>query len=145
MIAIGFGFDFFDELILLAGEFAGFGAHLAHVFGELVGIFATHLIAQLLELAFSASSGSERLRWGSLLGGFRRALHILPRSIQLLAFLLHARLVLRLVHALAQFIDIREHLLFFFLQSFELAADFFALLFRAGFLQSGLQFAQAII
>src|SRR5439155_25801215 len=113
------GLHFFQKVLLLRREFAGLGAHITKVIGKLAGVLLSHLIAELLQLPLSASSRSERLGVRALVGGFGGALHVFTCLLQLAAFVGHAGLVFRAIHALAQLVHISEHLLFFFLKTFQ--------------------------
>ena len=61
----------------------------------------------------------------------------------MLARLRHPRLILRPVHALAQFVNVGQHLPLFLPQTLEASADFLPLLLRLRLLQRGLQFFDA--
>ena len=80
-----------------------------------------------------------------MLERFGCALHICTGFFQLFARVGHARLVLRLFHALLQIIDVGQHLAFFFAQAFETLAKFFLFRFGFGFLQGQLQFFDAFV
>ena len=103
------------------------------------------MIAQLLELALRARAGGQRLRGRALGGGIRGALHVVAGLIQLLALLRHLRLIFGPVHALAQFIHVREHLLLLLLEPFQPALDFLPFLLGARLLQGRLQFFEPVV
>ncbi len=63
----------------------------------------------------------------------------------MLTFVGHARLILRLLHSLADLIHIGEHLLLFLLQPLEPTLDLFAFLLGFRLLQRGLELLQALI
>ena len=144
VIAI-FIIQLFEEVLLPAGQFAGIAPHPAQIIGELTGVLLAHLFAELLKLLLRARSGGERLRSRALAGGLSSTLNVFASLVELPPLIGHARLVFGPVHALAQLVHVREHLLFFLLEALEAAAEVFALVLGARFLQRGLQFFEPII
>ncbi len=135
----------FVQFLLTPGEFAGFGAHLAEVLGELAGVLLPHLVTNVFELSFRAGAGGEGLGHGTLAGGVGGPLHIVAGLLELLALFGHARLVFGRVHPLLKFVHVGEHLLLLFLETLEPASDFLLFLFRVGFAQGGLEFLQPFV
>ena len=131
--------------LLAPGQFAGLGAHLAEVIGELAGVLFANLIPDLLELTFGAGAGGEGLGERSLSGGFAGALHVVAGLLELAALFGHAGLVLGAVHALLGFVHVGEHLLLFLLEALEAAAQFLTFLFGVGLAEGGLQLLESLV
>jgi len=92
-----------------------------------------------------ARAGSQRLRSGSLAGGLSGPLDIVARLVQLAPFLCHPRLVFGTVHALAQLVHVREHLLLLLLEAFQAPPNFLAFFLRPRLLQSRLKLFEPIV
>src|SRR5205814_3109748 len=124
-------------------QIARLGPHLAKIISELIGVLFAHLVSELLKLPLGARAGGERLGSFALAGSLRGALDIFASLFQLLAFISHAGLIFGPVHALANFVNIGEHLLLFLLQPLQAAANFFPLLLGARLLQRRLKFFES--
>jgi hypothetical protein len=145
LTGIGEVADFFAEVFLGLGKLLRVVAHLAHVLGELVGIFFAEIILQLLQLALGARAGGEGLGDRLLLQGFRRALDFGSRLVKLLTFLGHVGLVFGAFHPLAQFVHVREHVLLFVAEALQLLPELLAFLFGFRLLEGGLKFPEPLV
>src|SRR5262249_1746996 len=111
--------EFLEDVLLLPSQLTSLGSHGAEVLGDLIRAILAHLVVEVLELTLGASAGGDGLGDAALASGLLGALDVLAGLLQLAPLLGHARLVLGTIHALAEFIDIGEDLLFFLLKPFE--------------------------
>ena len=83
--------------------------------------------------------------YSHLTGGFAGAAHVFAGLLEFTAQFRHACLVFRALGALLKFVEVSQHSLLFFLETLELAAEFFALGLGLGFLKGRLKFLEPLI
>ena len=133
------------ELLLLLIERLGVLAHAIHVVIEIAGGGAADLLLDVVELfggALGGGGGLLQLAVVEIVGG---AADVFPGLVELLPRIGHAVLIFGLVHAIAEFIGVAEHLPLLIAEGGELAFDGVALLLIAGLLQGGLSLAHLAI
>ena len=139
------GLQLLRDVLLILRQLPRLVAHLAHLFGELLGILFAELIAQLLQLPLRARAGAEGLRGLAVVELLRRLLRLVAGLVELLARVGHRGLVLLLFHALLQFVDVLDHFLLLLAQALEPPLHLLALGLGLGLLHGGLQLLHLFI
>ena len=134
-LRIGALLDALADFFLALRQLPRLVPHRAHFLGELVGVLLAKIIAELLQIALGPRAGGQRLRNGLFVQSLGGLLHLRSGLIKLLPGVGHAGLVFRPVHALAQFIHVREQVALFVAQAFEFIANVLALRLSLRFLK----------
>ena len=105
----------------------------------MAGRGAAHLVLQIAELLTGPLPGRRGLLHLAVVEVLSRLLQVVSRLLKLLAGVGHGLLVLRLVHAVAQFVGITELLLLLLAQIRQLPLNFLPLIGCLGLLERALQ------
>ena len=137
--------NFLRDFLLLAGEIAGLVSHLFQVLGELARAALPQFVAHLLQITLRPGARRQGLRDFAFARRIRGFLRLGARAVELIALLLHGRLILRPVHPLPHFVHVRHHLLLLVLQPLQLPPHFFFFLRGARLFERRLQLLEPFV
>lgn len=138
-------------------EFAGLLSEVTDSIIEAGGCGVAEVFAELFELSFGACAFGDGFRESSFVHGLRGPLDVAAGFLHLLLNLLLflavlrflvlciAGLLLLLLHAFIEFVDVAEHFALFVAESFEFAFEFFAFLIGACCAEFGFELFEAFV